>query len=161
MCSIANICQAQPRTACCFHHSFPSLIMSMSCYKSQTTLHCISIRVDGNTTICPTVTDLTMSPLIGEVCKTKQSPVGRGTKQETRVDEWVVKWACFFFHGTIIGVQKTHVLQLESSSQGSARVSQQIKPNKNKHTACFKNMSEPQQHSRCQNKREQQASLFA
>lgn len=80
------------------HHSFTSPIMSVSCYESQTTLHCISIRVDGNTTVCSTAADSTMSPLIVEVCKTKRSPVGHGAKQDTRADEWVLKWSYFSWY---------------------------------------------------------------
>lgn len=33
MCSIANICKTQPRSACRFHHSFPSSTMGRSSYK--------------------------------------------------------------------------------------------------------------------------------
>lgn len=36
VCGIANICQAQPCSACHSHHSS---IMSVSCYKSQTMLY--------------------------------------------------------------------------------------------------------------------------
>lgn len=67
MCSICNIHQAQPHSTCHFRHSFTSSIMCVSCYKSQTTLRCISIGGDGNTTIRPTAADSTMSPLIAGV----------------------------------------------------------------------------------------------
>lgn len=66
--------------------------------KAKRLSRCISIRADGNTTICPTVADLTMSPLIAEVNKTKRSPVGHGAKHETRADKWAVKRAYFSWH---------------------------------------------------------------
>lgn len=42
MCSIANICKTQPRSACRFHHSFLSSIMGRSSYKKPKWLSIVS-----------------------------------------------------------------------------------------------------------------------
>lgn len=80
-------------------------------------LHCIFIRVDGNTTIYSRITDSTTSALIAQVCeKTKQSPVGHSAKQTQKTQSDEDKLA---LHGTIKMSQKIILhKKIQSSSQG-------------------------------------------